>query len=296
MNIVCFEKDYSYCVFVKDAIELSRQYAPFLRLESIGTSLDNREILLFRLGEGNSSVLFTGGVHGRENINPIVLLRIIEDLCKDYFGKRNLLSGHIMLFVPILNPDGYEIAGYGYEAVKNPIYQAKCRAFGIPAEEYKYNAGGVDINRNFPCSSYLPFRHTGNMPGTEPETKAFMQLVQSENTRGYIDFHSRGNCIYYYRKAMSQEYNQKQKRIAEALGNVCGYRMVKPEEEIEAGDSGGNTVHFYSEYTKNPAITVETVADEENFPLGKGSFRTGLYHGVYTAIRQLPMDFLNIVC
>ena len=51
------------------------------------------------------------------------------------------------------------------------------------------------------------------------------------------------------------------------MKEVTGYTIVSPEHEIDVGDSGGNTVHYYSEHFFKPAITIETVEEEASFPL-----------------------------
>lgn len=275
MGIINFEKEYSYNIFMNDAIKLAEIFSPFARLEGIGKSVMGREIPIFKLGFSDCGVLFSAGVHARENINPVVMLKIIENICNYYFAaKDSVFKRRAMWFVPLMNPDGYEI-----------VLQGK------PYEYYKYNANGVDINRNFPSISYKKTDFTGKYAGSEPETEAFVNFVKNHNTLGYIDFHSRGNCIYYYRKYMNHIYNTRQEIIAKKLSEISGYSLVLPENEIEPEDSGGNTVHFYSEYTGNPAITVETVDDLESFPLNHN-----LYDSVLKRIGQLPMDFLNIVC
>lgn len=291
MNIIDFEKEYTYSRYVQDSIALSRRFAPFLQLESIGMSCDDREILLFRLGQGSPSVVFTAGVHGRENINPIVLLALVEELCQRYdAGQAPMLQQYSMLFLPMLNPDGYEISKCGYDGISYPAHRMVCKSSMIPSEEYKYNARAIDLNRNFPCSSFHALPHTGEA-ASEPETQAFLRLLQKEDTLGYLDFHSRGECIYYFRSAMPDSYNVRQKQIALALAKSCAYQLADPELEIESGDSGGNTVHFYSEFIKRPALTIETIPEAETFPL-----RRDLSYQVLSRIRELPMDFLNIVC
>ena len=55
--------------------------------------------------------------------------------------------------------------------------------------------------------------------------------------------------------------------IARKLKEVTGYNLLEPENEIDDGDSGGKTVHYYSEHFFKPAITIETVEEEATFPL-----------------------------
>jgi g-D-glutamyl-meso-diaminopimelate peptidase len=104
-------------------------------------------------------------------------------------------------------------------------------------------------------------------PASENETKALIKLFHDYRTKGFLDFHSRGKQIYYYRSQMPDSYNKKQLEIASRFQNITDYVLMAPEEEIETGDSGGNTVHYYSETFKKPALTIETVEEEATFPM-----------------------------
>ncbi len=292
MHIINFEKNYNYNVFMNDAIKLSRMYSPFLRIDTIGKSVEGREIPIIRLGFGHISVIYSAGVHGRENINPVVLLKIAENIAFDYFINRNtIFKDYSIVFIPLINPDGFEIAANGYSSIKNCVNRLRSKSTLISFEEYKYNARAVDINRNFPCKLYKASAFSGKQSASEPETCAFINFIKNEKSIGYIDFHSRGKSIYYYRNKMNKYYNENQYIIAKELAKSTGYKLNLPGEEIAEGDLGGNTVHFYSEYTNMPSFTIETIDDSQSFPLDAVNYSTTLKE-----IGHLPMDFLNIVC
>jgi g-D-glutamyl-meso-diaminopimelate peptidase len=237
------------------------------------------------------------GVHARETINPIVIMRIIEYYAYLYVTHKDrkinlkrqlensrmlleaeyekmlygsciyeLLQTFTILFVPLLNPDGYMISLNGFDAVRNEQLQNICLKMNISHQEWKFNARGRDINRNFPSRLWQP-KNADDSAASENETKALIQLFNDYKTNGFLDFHSRGKSIYYYRKLMSDGYNRKQLEIAKRFVEITNYELVVPEDEVETGDSGGNTVHYYSEYFYKPALTIETVEDEAPFPL-----------------------------
>lgn len=288
---------YSYDKLVADAYTLTRQYDSILQCVTIGKSHDNRDILLLKLGMGRKYIICCSGVHGRETINPIVMMRAIEyyanlfvnykkqkvnlknqltnsklDLGAEYeqmlYGSCNyeLLQTFTILFVPLLNPDGYMISLESFEAIRNEKLKQDCIAKNIPYTEWKYNARGRDINRNFP-SRLWNAKDDADKAGSEDETKAFMSLIGEYASMGLLDFHSRGKSIYYYRESMPDQYNERQLKIADRLHDVTQYELMPPEEEVTSGDSGGNTVHYYSEQCNKPALTIETVEEEAGFPL-----------------------------
>jgi g-D-glutamyl-meso-diaminopimelate peptidase len=125
----------------------------------------------------------------------------------------------------------------------------------------------MDINRNFPSKLWNP-KFEGDHAASENETKALIFLFLDYNrSKGFLDFHSRGKQIYYYRNQMPDSYNNKQYEIACRLKKVTNYELVPPEEEIDPGDSGGNTVHYFAEHFRKPALTIETVEEDAQFPL-----------------------------
>lgn len=269
---------YGYEQLKKACEELSREHKGFIKKVSIGKSWDSREIPMLILGSGKQTVLLTGGVHGRETVNPGVLVEMAGRyacLAENHLSARGIsfeawFQEQRLLIIPLVNPDGYEIALNGFSAIKNQRLRSWCELKAetrkLPAEEWKYNGRAADLNRNFPCKSWKPER-IGDVPASERETKALMQIFQKYRPQLYLDYHSRERSIYYYRQAKTASYNEKQRLLAENLSRVTGYCLKKPEMETELGDRGGNTVHYASEYGNCPAFTIETIRESEVFPL-----------------------------
>lgn len=288
---------YSYENLISDANTLAKQYSQIIKYVTIGKSHDNRDIVMLRLGVGRKYILFCGGVHGRETINPIVLMKIIEFYASQYegykvvkekldiklrnlspniekqydqmiFGKcvYELLQTYTILMIPLLNPDGYVISLYGFNAIIDKKLREKIKKMFHNCSEWKFNGRGVDINRNFPCRSWKP-KGPNDYAASENETKTLIQVFHQYRIRCFLDFHSRGKSIYYYRNSMPLSYNEKQLKIAKRLKDITKYELVDPKKEIDYGDSGGNTVHYFSERFNRPALTIETVDEYATFPL-----------------------------
>lgn len=287
MGVIELNYKYLFSDIQRKSVQLANVYQGILNLETIGLSHDLREIFMIRLGMHKKYILITAGVHGREYINSAVLLRIAEKYAAQMVSQPGLLKDYGILFIPVLNPDGYVIATEGFAGINDKKLRKTCISQNIDASLWKWNARTVDINRNFMSKSFKKAPHTGDI-NSENETKSFISIVQNENTVGYMDIHSRGESIYYYRQHMGEDYNRHQKYIADRLSYYTGYSLMMPSEEIDNGDSGGNTVHYYSEYMNLPAITVETIDDDAKFPLKYEYARQ-----VYYQIRYLPMEFLK---
>lgn len=258
---------------------IAKQYSGYTRLTFEGYSEGCRPIYSISVGNGAKTLVCSGGVHGRESINPTVLVKMTEEYC----AKRCILKDYRILILPLANPDGYEIALNGFDRAQTAIVKDREKA-----QEWKYNARMVDINRNFPCKSYRA-REKRDFPLSEAESRILAKIFQRENSVGYLDFHSRGQEIYWHRGALDLEYNKRQKKIAQVLCQVSGYRLGTPEDEMQDSLSGGNTVQFYSEQCRLPAITVETVAESARFPLGQEWLSI-----THKEIKDIPLTYLSI--
>lgn len=297
MVILLNNEPYSAEQLNNDIIQLARTYKEIIQYVTIGVSHDNRDILMLKLGKGSKHILFCSGVHGRESVNPIVMMALTEyyavEYLEQYEMKENsvkhsidngkslddyyhellyrkciyeLLETYTILIIPLLNPDGYTIATDGFDSIQDDTLRKELHNNNISHEQWKFNGRAVDINRNFPSVLWRE-QYEGDSPGSENESKALMDVFWEYPLEGFIDLHSRGKSIYYYRQTMSDHYNQRQVKIAERLKEVMQYELVPPSDEIDPGDSGGNTVHYYSENYYKVALTIETVPEEASFPL-----------------------------
>lgn len=288
--LINLEYTYGYGDILYHLILLRNLYPKLIHIESAGLSHDNREIPLVKVGKGEEGPIFIAGVHGRESINPIVLTSIIEQNAKQYYsGGEPLLEQYCLYFMPILNPDGYEIATKGYFAINSEKLRNHCKKHFGDSVLYKYNARGIDINRNFASHSFFESEYSGTA-NSENETKAFINTCQSHRFMGMIDFHSRGKSIFYYRDAMDNEYNRCQYELADRLAKYSGYGLYSKQDENPDNQSGGNTVHYFSETFNLPALTIETVEEEADFPLHVKHQQI-----VFDEIKNIPLEFLKLL-
>lgn len=219
-----------------------KSYERFL----LGESFMGHPIFAYRLGVGPVKFLLTGGVHGRESINSFALLSMLKHYASHFTCYNKWFFSHTLYLLPMLNPDGYLLS------LSDPTW--------------KNNGRDVDINRNFPCRLWKK-KWKEDIPLSEPESRILVNFFRRTNPDYYFDIHSRGKGIYYYRNKMSDTYNKNQKEIAKKIADYIDYTLFEPSEEIQEGDSGGNTVQYFSEVYQKPAFTIETVPDEATFPI-----------------------------
>ena len=155
--------------------ELAAQHQALTYTEE-GACSDGRPLASLSVGaKDRPAFLFFNGIHGWEWEAGYGLLHLMELLAEDPPEGLSLADFHLQV-VPELNPYGYD-------------------------HDFRHNANGVDLNRNFPCGwddyvggddVYQPwdFDYRGPLPGSEPETQIAMRLMDEIKPVCLLDFHT----------------------------------------------------------------------------------------------------------
>jgi predicted deacylase len=146
-----------------------------------GTSAEGRPLLSVEVGEGERLLQVTAAIHGVEYIGVETALAVL---------RAGPIPGARLRVCPVLNPDAY----------------ARTWAQGGAGtlHELRRNAGGVDLNRNFPLPwsarpSWVPgsgsldpahATYRGVAPLSEPETAALVTLLHAEAPHASANLHS----------------------------------------------------------------------------------------------------------
>lgn len=137
---------------------------------SLGQTTEGLPLPFARLGgaEGRSPLVVVGGVHGDEGASVEAVLELAGWL-EGGAGR----EGPVWV-IPVLNPDGY------LRGTKN-------------------SARDVDLNRNFPARNFTTVHRPGYFPGpeplSEPETRAFADLLLRVRPVGVVAVHAPFACI-----------------------------------------------------------------------------------------------------
>lgn len=205
--------------------------------QQIGTSVEGMPIYawLYQLDENDQlltsvprpradfdgeTLLLFGVIHGDEPLG-MPLLERLGDLLHEH---PELVKGKRIVLVPLLNPDGYRLG-------------------------LRVNTRGVDLNRNFPSTSWkrLGHRH-GTAPASEPETRALMDLVNTYRPDRILSVHAPLHCVNYDGPAAG---------LARKLSDVSEY-PVKPHIGYPTPGSFGSWAGIDREI---PVITLELRED-----------------------------------
>ena len=172
--------------------EMSQRYRQIAQFRIIGKSHDERMIPMIELGKGNSCIFCLSGLTGPDRQTPKFLIRMIQEYTKawesgwkieEIYDVREALDKWRLCFIPLLNPDGYEIYERDFQAIRNPIYRQMLRMQEIPAKEYTGNGRGIDLRKNFP-TQYYQRRQVMQQPARENETKALIRIFQEYPSSG----------------------------------------------------------------------------------------------------------------
>ena len=217
-----------------------------IRLFRAGRSVLGREIPAIGLGNLKNAVMFVGATHGLEWLTCSLLIRFTEAFgaawaCGGELAEISLprvMAGKGLVILPLLNPDGVDIAVHGPESAGYLARQVEEQQAAYPDKGWQANARGVDLNHNFDAgwqevrtmameAGFIgpgPTRYGGPFPHSEPETQAILHLMAAFSPRRLYSFHSQGEEIFWEYGGIPVPGSE---TIAQTLSALSGYRWWK---------------------------------------------------------------------
>ena len=182
---------------------------------SLGSSVKNKDIGGYQVGQGEKKIIFVGCMHGNEIGTAKLMYKLIN-----FLSEQKSYSVFTFYIVPKLNPDGLETA------LKNPDYSHGGRVG-------RFNANHVDLNRNFPTSDWQ--RESvwsygrdysqkeevfgGESAGSEPEVKLLCNFIKNQEIKALFSFHNAGRDVMGNNNELSQE-------LIKIYSKTTGFRLV----------------------------------------------------------------------
>ena len=176
----------TYEAYIDMMYEFEENFPELCVIENIGPSVEGRDLLFARISdnleeaEDEPEFMFTATMHGNETTGYILMLRLIDYLLENYGVDprvTNLVDNIDIWINPLANPDGT------YHGGNQTVYGAT-----------RFNANGVDLNRNFPDPEDGP-HPDGNQ--WQPETVAMMDLAHDYNFVLSANFHGGAEVVNY---------------------------------------------------------------------------------------------------
>ncbi len=298
-NLVDPTKDIGYEQMMTDLQELAVEYPGLIGLSSAGTSYEGRDIPVVTLGKGSKFVYSQANTHAREHQTTNFVLECLDVFAYAYetrtavdgYDVRSLLNEFTIVFLPRVNPDGANIAQNGFDAAKDPVaLRAMTDVSGKGASNWKANAQGTDINRNFPCY----WAQLGTGPASEgyggpyacsaPETGAVISAMKLHSYVCFLDIHMAGNKIYFCNPGIDSSFYDRSKAFAQKLCNKTGYELAY-SDNIKNDHSGA--AYARNEFRK-PSLTVELTASTV-FPHNSAKF----YSEIWPYVKDLYLEAMT---
>jgi hypothetical protein len=172
------DKDAAFATYAQITAELQQiaaDHPDIARLYSYGQSVQGRDIWALKITDNpdveevEAEVRICGAHHGDEKMSSAVCMRLANELTDNYGSDpeiTDLVDNREIWIVPIVNPDGYEANS-------------------------RYNAHGVDLNRNY---GYM-WEYGSSGPFTEPETRAMRDLATENWFVLSLSFHTSGDVV-----------------------------------------------------------------------------------------------------
>jgi len=243
---------YTYDDMVYDIGQLAKLYGGTVSCSELCNTADGRVVHDLIVGNPNSGngMIIVGAMHAREYITTQVVMRqlcscidAINGFGGEYKGvpTKELLENTVIHFIPMSNPDGVTISQLGAEGLKSDDLKTSIVSMTNDYEQWKANARGVDLNRNFDAgwdeysgsSRPSPERYKGTAPGSENEADALIKLTQSAGIKRTISYHTCGALIYWYYK-QEGDVRERSLGFARAISNVTGYPLDSDYTAVDA--------------------------------------------------------------
>jgi hypothetical protein len=172
----------------------------------VGTSVEGRRITARTFGTGSHVLLLAGGMHGGWEANTVTLVDELITHFED--SPQDVLPGMTIILIPVVNPDGL-VRG------RTP--------------EGRFNANGVDLNRNWDCDwlDTAVWRQRRVDPGptafSEPETRALSGFIRQMRPDVALFYHSASGGIF----AGGCRGDHGSAAMSAILGEATGYSYGK---------------------------------------------------------------------
>lgn len=200
---------HNYAGVTSELNDMISQYPSLCTLYDIGSSVLGKTIWALKISDNPSleedepEVRFAGAHHGDELMSVEMPLLLAWHLLDNY-GSDSRITAMVdnteIWIIPLVNPDGRDA-------------------------NTRYNANGVDLNRNY---GYM-WDYAGGSPFSEPETQAFRAHALENNIALSFSYHTSGDVVNYVWNYKGQPAADNEFILwwSEDYGSYNGYWVVE---------------------------------------------------------------------
>ena len=188
-----------------------------VRHHVLGRSVENRPLEYLVLGRGRDVILILATIHGNEPAGAPLVLQLAKYLLQHPL----MLRGRTAVLVPVTNPDGR-------------------------ANNRRFNANGVDLNRNFQTANRRDGGRFGYRALSEPESRFIHLLIHQYKPDRIVSIHQPRTCI---------DYDGPAKALAECMAEYFDLPIRK------LGAKPGSLGSYAGKALGIPTVTLELPRD-----------------------------------
>lgn len=162
----------------------------------LGQSVEGRDIIAYHFGEGDTELLFVGGIHGGYEWNTTLVANNLIDHLKAH--PETVPANVRVTVVPVLNPDGlFKTVGTTERFAKADVPTPESKT-----EPGRFNANVVDLNRNFDCDWKATGKWQdktvsgGSEAFSEPESKAMRDYIAAHTPSAVVVWYSAAGGVF----------------------------------------------------------------------------------------------------
>ncbi len=264
LRVVTPTTQYTYEQMLADMDTMKLLYPSTVDILDLGTSEQGRKIPVLQVGSLNAEyqILIQGAIHAREHFTAWLAMAMV-----DYMLKNNALNKDVCYhIIPMANPDGVVISQTGVlNDVQKEIYRSD-RYYGYTsadavtyAQQWKANAFGIDLNRNFESGWYDSLerprpsseKYRGEFAHCAKEAHILCNYTITYDFDMTVSLHSHGSVIYY-QYGDRQPVNQLSYSLAQAVAKTTGYIPMQNDNT-----SGAGYKDWVIEWLEIPSLTLE---------------------------------------
>jgi len=224
---------------------------------TIGKSTEGKDISLYQYGDGDTEILFVGGIHGGYEWNTVLLAYEAIDYLE---ANPQAIPDNIKVtIIPVLNPDGLnKVVGTSTRFSLTDVPKDETEAV-----DGRFNANKVDLNRNFDCdwqTSGTWQNKTvsgGNQVFSESESQAMKSYIENHDPQAVVVWYSAAGGVFS--SSCHNGISAETKALTSAYAKASSYTS---HEEFDSYSITGDMVNWLAK--KNiPAISV-LLTDHKN--------------------------------
>lgn len=251
---------------LEEEIKMIQQIYPFVKINTIGQSVQGKPIWELRIGNGNKKVHLNASFHANEWITTPVLLEAVNAYLLALTNGSSIRGWSPMNFynevdlsiVPMVNPDGVNLVIHGPQD-ENREELIRINKGSSDFSGWKANIRGVDLNNQYPANWEIEKErkeekapasrdYPGDAPLTEPEAKTMADLARRENFDRLLALHTQGEEFYWGYEGLEPPESR---TLAQEFERVSGYRAV------QYIDSHAGYKDWFIQEFRKPGFTLE---------------------------------------